>query len=163
MMTKLLHLKFVQGFIDHTGKPRYYFRKRGSARIPLPGIVGSAEFMQAYAEALAAAPVPIGTSKRSKPGSVSTAIAAFYDSQAFRSLTGGTPAKRRAILERFREEYGDRRLASLPKEFIVALLDSMSPHTAINWLTCFRHFIRWCEARKLVRNDPTWGVRVKTP
>ena len=93
----------------------------------------------------------------------SAAIADYYESQAFRSLTGGTPAKRRAILEQFREQYGHKLLASLPKEFVVAMLDSMPPHAASNWLTCFRHFIRWCEARKLVRNDPTWGVRVKIP
>jgi integrase len=109
------------------------------------------------------APVAIGASSRSKPGSVSAAIAEYYGSQAFHSLTGGTPALRRAILERFREQHGDKRLASLPKEFIVALLDTMAPHVARNWLNAFRHFVRWCEARKLVRQDPTWGVRVKVP
>src|SRR5215510_926842 len=43
------------------------------------------------------------------------------------------------------------------------VLDTMPPHTARNWLKTFRHFIRWCEQRKLVRNDPTWGIRLKTP
>ena len=158
-MMARLRLKYVQSFGGY-----HYFRRRGSPRIPLPGIVGSVEFMEAYQQALAAtAPLAIGARKRSKPGSISAAIADFYGSQAFRSLTGGTPAKRRAILEHFREQYGHRSLASLPKEFIVTLLDTMTPHTASNWLTCFRHFIRWCEARKLVRNDPTWGVRVKMP
>jgi len=65
----------------------------------------------------AADPVAIGASKRSGPGSVSAAIAEYYGSQAFRSLTGETPAKRRATLERFRELHGDKRLASLPQEF----------------------------------------------
>ena len=88
-MTKL-HLKYVQSFGGY-----HYFRRRGSPRIPLPGIVGSAEFMEAYQQALAAAPITIGAAKRSKPGSVSAAIAEFYGSQAFRSLTGGSPAKRR--------------------------------------------------------------------
>jgi integrase len=154
-MTKL-HLKYVQSFGGY-----HYFRRRGSPRIPLPGIVGSAEFMAAYQQALAAAPLPIGASKRSKPGSVSAAIAEYYQSQAFRSLTGGTPAQRRTIIERFRGQYGDRPLASLPKEFVVALLDTMSPAAASNWLTAFRHFFRWCEERKLLRDDPTWGIRLK--
>jgi hypothetical protein len=39
----------------------------------------------------------------------------------------------------------------------------MAPHTARNWLNSFRHFIRWCEQRKLVRSDPTWGIRLKMP
>jgi integrase len=156
-MTKL-HLKYVQSYRGY-----HYFRRRGSPYIQLPGVVGSPEFMEAYQRARAAAPVAIGTSKRSRPGSVSAAIAEFYGSQAFRSLIGGTPAKRRAILERFREQHGDKSLPSLPKEFVVALLDTMAPHTARNWLKTFRHFIRWCESRKLVRNDPTWGIRLRVP
>jgi integrase len=156
-MTKL-HLKYVQSFGGY-----HYFRRRGSPRIPLPGIVGSAEFMAAYQQALATAPLAIGVGLRSKPGSVSAAVADYYGSQAFRSLSGGTPAKRRLVLERFREQYGARHLASLPKEFIVALLDTMPPFVARNWLKAFRHFIRWCLERKLVRNDPTWGIRLNTP
>src|SRR6516164_4681801 len=81
-MTKL-HLKYVQSFGGY-----HYFRRRGQPRIPLPGIVGSAEFMAAYQVAFAAAPVAIGASLRSKAGSVSAAIAEFYGSQSFRNLTG---------------------------------------------------------------------------
>ena len=156
-MTRL-HLKYV-----HSYRGYHYFRRRGSPYVQLPGVVGSTEFMEAYQRALAAAPMAIGISKRSGPGSVSAAIAEYYGSQSFRSLTGGTPALRRAILERFREQHGDKRLASLPREFITALLDTMAPHAAKNWLKAFRHFIRWCESRKLVQQDPTWGVRVTVP
>jgi integrase len=119
--------------------------------------------MQAYQDALAAAPVAIGKELRSNPGSVSVAIAEYYGSQAFRSLSGGTPAQRRAILERFRGGHGQMPLASLPKEFVVALLDTMEPNAARLWLKTFRHFIRWAEQRKLIRDDPTWGIRVKVP
>ena len=156
-MTRL-HLKYVQSFGGY-----HYFRRRGSPRIPLPGIVGSAEFMAAYQAALATAPSAIGADLRSKPGSVSAAIAEYYGSIAFRSLSGGTPAKRRTILERFRENHGHMPLASLPKEFIIALLDTMPPHAARNWLKSFRHFIKWCLDRKLVRSDPTFSIRLKVP
>ena len=156
-MTRL-HLKYVQSYRGY-----HYFRRRGSPYVQLPGIVGSTEFMEAYSQALAAGPVAIGKSSRSTPGSISAAIADYYGSQAFRSLTGGTPAMRRAILERFREEYGHKRLAGLPKELIVILLDRMAPHAARNWLKCLRHFIQWCESRKLIRHDPTWGIKVKVP
>jgi integrase len=157
-MMARLHLKYVQSYRGY-----HYFRRRGSPYVQLPGIVGSAEFMERYQRALAAAPVAIGASKRSGPGSVSAAIAEYYDSQAFRGLSGGTPAARRAIIERFREQHGEKRLASLPQEFVVALIDTMAPHAARNWLKTFRHFIRWCLSRKLVRQDPTWGVKVKVP
>jgi len=95
--------------------------------------------MEAYQQALAAAPVAIGASKRSKPGSVSAAIAEYYGSQAFRSLSGGTPASRRAILEKFRDKHGHLPLASVPKEFVVALIDTMTPHEAKNWLVAFKY------------------------
>ena len=156
-MTKL-HLKYVQSFGGY-----HYFRRRGMARIPLPGIPGSREFMDAYQTALAAAPVAIGASTRSKPGSVSAALAEYYQSHDFGRLTGETPAARRGMLEKFRDRYGDRPLASLPKDFIIALLDRMPPHSARSWLVAFRHFVRWAETRKLIRSDPTWGIRVKVP
>jgi integrase len=154
-MSKLHHVQSYRGY--------HYFRRKGVPCIPLPGIVGSAEFMAAYQQALVAAPKPIGKSLRSTPGSISAAIAEYYESQAFRSLTGGTPAQRRMVLERFREQYGEKSLASLPKEFVVALLDTMAPNTAQLWLKSFRHFFRWCEQRKLLRADPTWGIRLKMP
>jgi integrase len=160
-MTRL-HLKYVQTFC--VGGKRYcFFRRRGWPRIALPGVVGSAEFMEAYQRALATMPTPIGKQARSKPGSVSCAIAEYYGSHAFRSLTGGTPAKRRALLERFREQHGHLPLASLPREFLVALLDTMPRFAARNWLTAFRHFIGWCVERKMVGNDPSLGIRLKTP
>jgi hypothetical protein len=153
-----LHLKYVQSYRGY-----HYFRRRGSPYVQLPGIVGSAEFMDAYQQALGAVPVAIGASKRSAPGSISAAIAEYYGSQDFRSLTGFTLAVRRPILERVRERFGDHRLAILPREMIVALLDTMQPHAAQNWLKTFRHFICWCVSRKLIASDPTLGIRVKTP
>jgi len=144
-----LRLKYIQSFGGY-----HYFRRRGSPRIPLPGIVGSSEFMEAYSCALASSgPVAIGKTLRSKPGSISAALADYYQSAAFRALAGGTATLRRAILEHLREQYGQKPLASLPKEFIVALLDTMTPHAGKNWLKAFRHFIRWCEDRKLIRSD----------
>jgi integrase len=158
-MTKI-KLQFVQAFVDRkTGRAFYYFRRRGQPRVRLEGVPGSAQFMTAYQTALAAAPIPIGADKRSKPGSVSAALAEYFTSQTFRSLSGGTPAKRRAILERFREQHGHMPLAALPKEFIVAL----APHAARNWIKASRHFIKWCLDRKLMRDDPTFGIRVKVP
>src|SRR5438309_8049806 len=127
-MTRL-HLKYVQSFGGY-----HYFRRPGYPRVRLPGNVGSAEFMQAYQDALGSNPAPIGASKRSGPGSVSAAIVGYYASQSFRALTGGTPAARRAILEHFRNNHGEKPIALLPRKFIVAVLDRMEPFAARNWL-----------------------------
>src|SRR5262249_31496029 len=145
-----LSLRYVQSFGGY-----HYFRKRGLPRIPLPGIVGSAEFMAAYQAALAAAPIAIGANQRSKPGSISAGLAEYFTGPAFKGLPGGPPAYRRTILEKFREHHGHLPLQSLPKEFVVALLHTMGPHEAKNWLTAFRHFAKWAIERKLLRDDPT--------
>ena len=76
-MTRL-HLKYVQSFGGY-----HYFRRPGFKRVPLPGIVGSAEFMAAYQAALGSTPEPIAASTRSKPGSVSAAIAGYYHHKPF--------------------------------------------------------------------------------
>src|SRR5205823_5049911 len=66
-------------------------------------------------------------------------------------------------LETFRERHGDKPLALLPPEFIAALLDDMAPHQARNWLKAFRHFIRWAVERKLIKQDSSWGMKVRVP
>jgi len=161
-MTKI-RLQFVQSFVDQHGKPRFYFRRRGSARVALPGLPGSSQFMEAYQAALGSAPVAIGASTRSGPGSISLALAGYFDSLPFRDLGNGTQVSRKCILERFRDQHGHLPLASLPKEFCVALIDSMSRHQARNWLKAFRHFIKWAADRKLIAADPTLGIKVRLP
>jgi hypothetical protein len=46
--------KYVHGFIDRHGRPRFYFRRAGFKKIPLPGLPWSPAFMEAYEIALAA-------------------------------------------------------------------------------------------------------------
>src|SRR6516165_4285761 len=40
---------------------------------------------------------------------------------------------------------------------------SASMATRRRWLTALRSFFRWCEQRKLLRTEPTWGIRLKLP
>ena len=81
-----LRLPFVHAFKDRHGKIRHYLRRPGRKQVPLPGIVGSAEFMDAYQAALAgelAAPrVEVGLT-RTKPGSVAMAVALYFGSLQF--------------------------------------------------------------------------------
>jgi integrase len=159
-----LRLKYVHSFVDHDGGPRHYFRRRGFRLTPLPGVYGSEEFMAAYHAACdAVTPVEIGANKRSGPGSLSAAIAAYYGSLEFRALTGGTPAKRRAILEIFREQHGDKPVRLLPRKFIADTLDSMKPHTARNWLKTIRALMQYCVEHEMIAADPTLGIKTKVP
>ena len=117
-------LQYVHEFRDRHGKVRRYFRRPGLKRVALPGLPGSTEFMDAYQGALAGMIAPrleVGAS-RTKPGTVNAAIVGYYQSLAFRSLAPSTQNMRRAILERFRNEHGDKSIKTLPQKFIFHML-----------------------------------------
>ena len=122
---------------------------------------GSAEFMAAYQAALATPHIEIGAATRSKPGSVSTAIAAYYGSPDFAVLAPGTKAMRRAILERFRNEHGDKPIALLPQKFIGLILAKMKPHAARNWLKALRALSQFAVFLEMRADDPTQGIKLK--
>ena len=155
-------LRYVHGFVDRHGHARHYFRRNGK-RIPLPGLPGSAEFMSAYQAALDnATPTQIGV-KRTKPGSVSAALVAYYGSLEFRALATGTQGMRRAILERFREKHGEKSIAGLHTQFLTVMLGKMQPHAAKNWLKALKHLCQFCVAHGLIAVDPTRDVRLPRP
>ena len=102
---------YVHAFIDRHGKARFYFRRAGFKRVPLQGLPWSPEFMEAYQVALDDTPrVEIGA-RRTKPGTVASAVAGYFGSSAFASLAETTRRTRRQILERFRAEHGDKGIA----------------------------------------------------
>jgi hypothetical protein len=78
--------KYVQGFIDRHGKPRFYFRRPGFKAVALSGLPWSPEFMTAYETAVAGQPAPIGAAQV-RPGSVRALAAAYYCSIAYRGRT----------------------------------------------------------------------------
>ncbi len=164
-MTRL-RLDYVHEYLDRHGKLRRYFRRPGFKRIPLPGLPGSDEFMTAYKLALAGQPprIEIGAG-RTKPGTVNAAIVGYYSSFAFRSLAAGTQKLQRSILERFRAEHGDKRIALLPREFVIRTLGKRSPSVARNWLKTLRSLLQFAVAEGFRADDPTQGVkppRIKT-
>jgi len=86
--------QYVHGFIDRHGRPRFYFRRAGYKRVPLLGLPWSPEFMEAYQAALDETPrVQIGA-KRTKPGTVASAvISAPRHSRALLKPRAGRAAK----------------------------------------------------------------------
>ena len=153
-------LRYVQAWVNSEGRPHHYFRRPGYNRVPLPGMPGSLEFMQAYQAAVAQNAKPVGI-KRSKPGSVAAAIASYLDSTLhFASRAAGTQAMQRAILERFREQCGDYPIALMPPKFIAALLAKKKPHAARNWLKAIRGLCQYAITQDLLKEDPTTGIKL---
>jgi hypothetical protein len=77
-----LKLKYVNEYIDRTGKLRRYFR-HGNKRGPLPGDVGSDEFMAAYQGYLSEGrPAPVSVKAEGSFGRLITDYYASREPQA---------------------------------------------------------------------------------
>ena len=129
-----------RGFKQCSGggaKARYYFRRPGFKRIPLPGLPGSAEFLAAYQAALAMQlpRPPIGAS-RTKAGSLGALIVSYLSSGEFLARPKSTQTTYRNIFERFRREHGDKPVALLTRQHINALLAQPRPITGCAWSRC---------------------------
>src|SRR5262245_21445989 len=138
-MTKI-RLQYVNAFRDRHGRLRYYFRRRGSKAVPLPGIPGSEEFMAAYALALGSIPAPseIGAD-RTLPGTIDALVVAYYRSSDWLGLKEDTRKTRRRIIERFRVQNGTKRVALLRREHIEKMLAAIDKPTAKrHWLGAIR-------------------------
>jgi hypothetical protein len=136
-----LKLRYVNSFPDRHGKLRHQCRIPGRKSFGLPGVPGSVEFMEAYQAAVAGAPVSrtdLGAG-RTRTGTVNAAVVGYYKDKLFtEALAPESQRMRRAILERLRNEHGEKRIALLTKAHIVKLLGPMTPHAQKNWLKTMR-------------------------
>jgi integrase len=153
--------RFVHGFIDRHGKPRFYFRRRGCKQVPLPGLPHSTEFMDAYQAALetaSASSTEIGAS-HTAPGTINALVASYYKSDAWlNGLEEDTRKARRRIIEKFREKHGDKRVALLQQKHIIKMLGEIEKASAKrNWLKAIRGLMQ--AAIPIMRkDDPTAGI-----
>ena len=143
----------------------HYFRRHG-LRVPLPGLPGSTEFNEAYAQALDEAPAPavIGAS-RTIPGSVNAMIVGYLGSAAFHHLAPSSQAQYGRIFENMRREHGDKSIAKLERRHVVTMLNAKAatPIGARDFLRCLRLLIAYAICIGIRADDPTLGLRVKLP
>jgi integrase len=152
--------KFVHGYLDRHGKPRHYLRRPGRVPIALPGLPWSPEFMDAYVAAMNdSIPVTIGI-RRTKPGTVEEAVARYLGSRTFTGFAPGTQAMRRAILERFRVEHGEKRICKLQPEHVARLIGRLRPYAQRNMLKTLRSLMAFSRTEGLIIADPTVGVKL---
>lgn len=156
---KLRTPRYCQGFVDRHGHARWYFRRPGFPRAVLPGLPWSPEFMAAYEKAKEGER-SIGKSK-TVPGSVSALVASYYETPDYKGLSVTTKATYRGIIERFRAEHGDKRVAKIQREHIKHLVAAKSetPMAANNLLRMVRMLMKHAMDTDLRRDDPTAGIR----
>lgn len=152
--------RYCQGFEDRHGKFRWYYRRPGFPRIALPGLPWTPEFMAAYEKAEKGERLEIGKA-RSAPGSVSALVASFYRTSDFTALSDSKKATYRGIIERFRAEHGNKRVAHMEKRHLQKLVSDKAetPAAANNMLRMVHLLMRHAVELGWRGDDPTQGVR----
>jgi integrase len=152
-----LRLRYVNEYVDRTGKLRRYFR-RGSTRGPLPGDVGSPEFMAAYQAMLG--DKPAATTKIS--GSLGLLITEFYASRDFRNLKASSKQTYRAALEPLAKAHGHRtaKITHRQAAKLIAEIGEKKPAmanlTKSVLQTVYKYAVKadWIDANPIIGIDP---------
>ena len=160
-------LPHIHSFRNRHGTMVHYFRRRGCKIVRLRGIPGSPEFMRAYEAAIGnAEPMVIGAD-RAKAGTVAATVGLMFASVAFADLADGTQRVRRNLLERFREAHGDKRIATIERKHVQAMVDAKAatPSGARNFLSVIRLLMQFAIKAGLREDNPALGVthaKIKT-
>jgi hypothetical protein len=157
-----IRLRYVNAFANRNRKKqrmRYYFRRRGQKAIPLPGLPGSDEFMAAYAAALNMVPEPVEVgASRTLPGTINALCVSYYRSIEWSQLNATTQAKRKRVIERFRERHGTKRVATLQPAHIEMMLNKIETAAARRyWWTQIKPLLK-CSVPMFRKDDPTLDI-----
>jgi integrase len=164
-----IRLKYVNKFANKNRankRPRHYFRVRGHKAIPLPGLPGCEEFMDAYKMALAGLPnakVEIGET-RTAPGTIDALVVSYYKSTEWTLLADDTRDARRRIIEKFRLKHGHKRVGLLGEPHLVKILGEIaSLSSRRSWLKAIKHLLAHA-VPTMIKKNPAAGIApVKLP
>ncbi|MGO9847550.1 MAG: tyrosine-type recombinase/integrase [Methylocella sp.] len=118
-----IRLPYIKSYPDRHGKPRYYFRRKGFASVPLPA-PGSPGFMAAYEAANVPPTAPLIRGKvHFLRGSLGWAIEQFIGSDAFRSRADNTRLSDRKMLDEMRAQFGAGMLRDLRSRHVKFIRD----------------------------------------
>jgi integrase len=164
--------RYTQAFVDRHGKARFYFRRKGSARVVLPGLPWTPQFMAAYQQAMADKPPQIGAD-RVVPRSIHALAIAYFDGAAFKALNAdSTQQVYRNIIERFCRETdkdgqrcGDKSAVTIKAKHIEHLMQTRAdkPDSANGLRKVLREMMKVAIKLEWRDDDPTQGVRKLKP
>jgi integrase len=152
--------RYVHGFVDRHGRPRYYFRRAGFETKPLRGMPYSPEFMADYHAAVADQPLPVGLG-RARPGTMLALALSYFASPAFRTLRPTTQRAYRGTIDRLCRDHGDKRAADLRREHIIKLMAARvgQPGAANALRMALRVMMKHAVDIGLRADDPTRDVK----
>jgi integrase len=146
--------------VTRHGKTVWYVRVGKGPRVRIHGEFGSPEFGTEYQAAITGAARPQQV-KGEAFGSLGWLIARYRETTAWVALSAATRRQRENIFLHVIETAGDKPFAKITPEIIVAGRErrASTPAQARNFLDAMRGLFRWATEAKLVKHDPTLGVR----
>jgi integrase len=155
--------KYVSEFADRHGKMRVRFRRKGQGDHYFHAVPWTPEFMQEYQACLdrETAPAIQPGINRSKPGTFNALIAAYYGSPEFKGLRPSSQTTYRGIIERFRQQHGDKRVALFERKHVKAIIGAMheTPAAANNLLDRLKSLMTLAIDIGMRKDDPTTRMR----
>ena len=166
--------RYVHAFVDRHGRPRFYLRRKGQPKIPLPGLPWSIEFMSRYQEAMLLAKQTVTQigADRIVPRSIRALAVAYYDSAAFRALKPITQGVYRNIIDRFCREAdhngqvcGDKSAITIKSHHVEKLMEARAerPDSANGLRKVLREMMKVAKGLGWRQDDPTQGVKKIKP
>ena len=154
---------YVSEFEDRHGKWHVRFRRAGQKSHYFKALPWTPEFMAEYQACLdkKAAPAITPGAARTKAGSISALIAAYYSAPEFQGLAASTQKTYRNVIERFRDKHGDKPVAAIERKHIKAIIGAMheTPGAANSLLKRLRTLFRFALDIGMRHDDPTLRVR----
>ena len=149
--------KFCSWHSDRDGGKRRVRVRHGGSLTYLPAdlIPWSEAFMRQYAAALEGGEASARRDSRIVPGSINELVESYYK-LVFPLLKNSTQAMRRGILESFRRQHGDKRVAHLQREHVVAIINekAATPHAANNLRKIVRHLLEHAVEIRMIAHNP---------
>ncbi len=101
---------------------------------------------------------------RTNPGTVGALVVVYYKSDVWNGLAADTQKTRRRIIEKFRAEHGDKRVALLHRDHILKMLaDIPKPSAKRHWLKAIRGLMQ-SAVPSMRKDNPTDGIAsIKMP
>lgn len=155
--------KYCSEFRDRHGRMRVRFRRKGFETHYFASIPWSAEFMAEYQACLdgVEAPKIRPGANRTKPGTFNALIATYLQSPEFIGLAPKTKPGYRSSIERFRLAHGDKRVATIDRRHIKAILAGMAdrPAAANNLFDRLRTLMVLAVEEGYRRDNPMQGMK----
>jgi integrase len=156
----LVKLPYVKVYRDRDGRMRHYFRRRGQKDVPLPGLPGSEQFMQAYQSTLDA------PSKRPSPhaiGTLAKLIEDYYRSVEFTNLKPASKKAYRLCLDPIARRDGHRIVRDMPRDKVRKIIEEIGatrPGMANLTARVLRALLRYAIDTGWRTDNPAAGIKL---